>query len=92
MANTLLAAKGYNMQDSLVEASSVEIAKAIMAKSGDRLLLPVDAVAADKFDAEGSRQVVDLDKVPAVWRVPEIGPKSIVQFGEVLKSARLVPK
>ena len=90
MANTFLAAKGYNMQDSLVEAGSVDIAKAIMAKAGDRLMLPVDAVAADRFDAEAARQVVDPDKVPAGWRVLDIGPKSIAQFGEVLKRARLV--
>jgi phosphoglycerate kinase len=90
MANTFLAAKGYNMQDSLVEAGSVNIAKTIMAKAGDRLMLPVDAVAADKFDATAASQVVDLDKVPAHWRVLDIGPKSIAQFGEVLKHARLV--
>src|SRR5512136_2529476 len=41
MANTFLAAKGCNMPDSLVEASSVEMAKAIMAKAGDKLMLPV---------------------------------------------------
>jgi phosphoglycerate kinase len=90
MANTFLAAKGYNMQNSLVETGSVEIAKAIIAKAGDRLMLPVDAAAADKFDAEAASQVVDLDKVPADWRVLDIGPKSIAQFGEVLKRARLV--
>jgi phosphoglycerate kinase len=90
MANTFLAAKGYNMQDSLVEASSVETAKAIMAKAGDRLMLPVDAVAADKFDAEAASQVVDVDQVPAGWRVLDIGPKSIAQFSEVLKTAKLV--
>jgi phosphoglycerate kinase len=90
MANTFLAAKGYNMQDSLVEASSVETAKAIMAKTGDRLMLPVDAVAAVKFDAEAASQVVDVDQVPAGWRVLDIGPKSIAQFSEVLKTAKLV--
>ncbi len=90
MANTFLAAKGYNMQDSLVEAGSVATAKAIMAKAGDRLMLPVDAVAADKFDAAAASQVVDLDKVPAGWRVLDIGPKSIARFGEVLKRAKLV--
>ena len=90
MANTFLAAKGYNMQDSLVEAGSVATAKAIMAKAGDRLMLPVDAVAADKFDAAAASQVVDLDKVPAGWRVLDIGPRSIAQFGEVLKRAKLV--
>ncbi len=90
MANTFLAAKGYNMQDSLVEAGSVATAQAIMAKAGDRLMLPVDAVAADKFDAAAASQVVDLDKVPAGWRVLDIGPESIAQFGEVLKRAKLV--
>jgi phosphoglycerate kinase len=90
MANTFLAAKGYNMQDSLVEAGSVATAKAIMAKAGDRLMLPVDAVAADTFDAAAASQVVDLDKVPVGWRVLDIGPKSIAQFGEVLERARLV--
>ena len=90
MANTFLAAKGYNMQDSLVEAGSVATAKAIMTKAGDRLMLPVDAVAGDTFDAAAASQVVELDKVPAGWRVLDIGPKSIAQFGEVLKRAKLV--
>jgi phosphoglycerate kinase len=53
-------------------------------------MLFVDAVAANKFDAEATSQVVDLDKVPPGWRVLDIGPKSIAQFGEVLKRARLV--
>jgi len=90
MANTFLAAKGYNMQDSLVEAGSVETAKAIMAKGGDRVLLPLDAVVGDRFDAEAVSQTVDVDKVPAGWRVLDIGPKSVALFGDVLKSAKLV--
>ena len=90
MANTFLAASGYNMQDSLVEAASVENARAIMAKAGNRLVLPVDAVAADRFDADASSQVVELDKVPAGWRVLDIGPKTIARFAEVLHDARLV--
>ena len=90
MANTFLAAKGYNLQNSLVEAGSLPLAQAIMAKAGDRLMLPVDAVAADKFDAAAASQVVDLDKVPAGWRVLDIGPRSIALFGEVLTRAKLV--
>jgi phosphoglycerate kinase len=90
MANTFLAAKGYNMQDSLVEEGAVDTAKAIVGKAGGKLLLPVDAVIADKFDAEANSQVVDVDKVPAGWRVLDIGPKTIEAFGEVLKSAKLV--
>jgi phosphoglycerate kinase len=90
MANTFLAAKGYDMQDSLVETASLETARAIMAKAGDRLMLPVDAVVADKFDANATWQVVDVDKVPDGWRVLDIGPKSIDKFGNVLKAAKLV--
>jgi phosphoglycerate kinase len=78
------------MQDSLVEAGSVATARAIMAKAGDRLMLPVDVVAADRFDASAASQVVDLDKVPAGWRVLDIGPRSIAQFGEALTRAKLV--
>jgi phosphoglycerate kinase len=90
MANTFLAAKGYNMQDSLVEQGSLETAKAIMGKAGGKLLLPVDAVVADKFDAEADSRVVAVDKIPAGWRMLDIGPKSIQVFGEVLKRAKLV--
>jgi len=90
MANTFLAAKGYNMQDSLVEAASVEVAKSIMAKSGDKLLLPVDAVIADKFEAEANNKVVDVDKVPAGWRIMDIGPKSIDAFKQALQGAKLI--
>ena len=90
MANTFLAAKGYNMADSLVEAASLETAKALMAKAGDKLMLPVDAVVGDKFDAEARSQVVDVDKVPAGWRVLDVGPKSLAAFSAVLKTAKLV--
>ncbi len=90
MANTFLAAKGYAMQDSLVEMASIETARALMTKAGDRLLLPIDAVVADKFEAEARSQIVDVDKVPAGWRIMDIGPKSIAAFKAALNGARLI--
>ena len=90
MANTFLAAQGYAMQDSLVEASSVDTAKSIMSKAGNKLLLPIDAVIADKFEAEANSKVVDVDKVPAGWRIMDIGPKSIEAFKAALNGAKLI--
>jgi phosphoglycerate kinase len=90
MANTFLAAKGFAMQDSLVESGAIDTARAILAKAGDRLLLPVDAVVADKFEAEANSQVVDVDKVPPGWRIMDIGPKSIAACARVLETAKLV--
>ncbi len=90
MANTFLAAQGLNMQDSLVEATSLETAKAILAKSGSKLVLPVDAVIADKFDAEAQSQVVDVDKIPAGWRMLDVGPKTLELYKQTLAGAKLV--
>jgi phosphoglycerate kinase len=90
MANTFLAAKGYHMQDSLVEEASIETAKSIMQKSGDKLVLPVDAVIADKFDAEANTQVVDVDKIPAGWRMMDVGPKTLELYKRELQGAKLI--
>ncbi len=90
MANTFLAAKGFAMQDSLVEPGAIDTARAILAQAGGRLLLPVDAVIADKFEADANSQVVDVDQVPPGWRIMDIGPKSIEAFADVLKTAKLV--
>ncbi len=90
MANTFLAAQGYNMQESLVEAGSLDTARAILAKGGNKIVLPIDAVVADKFDAEANTQVVDVAAIPSGWRMLDIGPKTVAKFGEVLKDAKLV--
>ena len=90
MANTFLAAQGLDMQDSLVESSSLETDKNIMKKSGDKLILPVDAVIADKFDAEANTQVVDVDQIPAGWRMLDVGPKTISLYQKELDGAKLI--
>ena len=90
MANTFLAAEGLNMQDSLVEEASLETAKAIMTKSGDKLILPVDAVIADKFEADADTQVVDVKSIPAGWRMLDVGPKTIELYKNALQDAKLV--
>jgi phosphoglycerate kinase len=90
MANTFLAAQGLNMQDSLVEKESIEIAKSILGKSADKLILPVDAVIADKFDAEADTQTVAVDAIPAGWRMLDVGPKTVELYKEALKDAKLI--
>lgn len=90
MANTFLAARGLDMQDSLVEAASIETAKSILAKSADKIILPVDAVIADKFDAEANAQTVDVDKIPAGWRMMDVGPKTLEAYKAALSGAKLV--
>ena len=90
MANTFLAAQGLNMQDSLVEAESLELAKTIFAKSSAKIILPVDAIIADKFDAEANTQIVDVDKIPAGWRMLDVGPKTLELYKTSLDGVKLV--
>lgn len=90
MANTFLAAQGLNMQDSLVESTSIETAKGILARSAGKLVLPVDAVVADKFEAEAKSQVVGVDKIPAGWRMLDVGPKTLDLYKKTLAGAKLI--
>jgi phosphoglycerate kinase len=90
MANTFLAAKGYNMAESLVETGSIETAKKIISISADKILFPVDGIVSKKADAQAPTQVVDVQKIPAGWSLMDIGPKSVEMFSHVLKEAKLV--
>ncbi len=90
MANTFLAAHGLNMQDSLVETASLDTARSILAKSISKLILPVDGVIADKFDAEANSQVVDVNKIPAGWRMLDVGPKTLELYKAELGGAKLI--
>jgi phosphoglycerate kinase len=90
MANTFLAAKGYQMGDSLVEPEVLGQAKELLEKSSGKLVLPVDLVIADAFDAEANKKVIPVGDVPAGWRVLDIGPETVKAFGAEIASAGTV--
>lgn len=87
MANTFLKALGYEMADSLVEADAVETAKTLLGKSEGKLILPVDMVLGDAFDAEAKMETLPVGDVPAGWRVLDIGPKTVEVFGKAIADA-----
>jgi len=90
MANTFLLAKGYEVGDSLVETDKVDVARDLLARGGDKILLPVDVVIADAFSPEATYQVVPADKVPAKWRIMDIGPETVKRFSQALQGAHTV--
>ncbi len=90
MANTFLAALGYQMADSLVETEAIKTAKALLEEGHDRLLLPVDLVIADALAPDAQRRVVPVGDLPAGWRALDIGPDTVDAFAEVIREARMV--
>ena len=90
MANTFLKALGKEIGLSLVEDNKLDVAKGLLQRGGDRLVLPVDVVVADRFDAAAEHRTVTVDSVPATWRILDIGPRSIHRFAQYLEKARTV--
>lgn len=90
MANTFFVAQGLSVGDSLVEETAIDTARELLDKAGDKIFLPVDAVIADKFDANAEAQVVPVDEVPDGWRILDIGPASIAHFSNRLAAAKTV--
>jgi phosphoglycerate kinase len=90
MANTFLKAQGYEIGQSLVEDESLDVARETLERAGERLVLPVDVVIADRFDAEADSKVVPVDQVPKDWRILDIGPETVGLFQQKLAGARTV--
>ena len=91
MAYTFLKAKGVEIGKSLCEEDQIDYAKEMIAdaeKRGVKLLLPVDNVAADKFDPEANTQIVSA--VPADWMGLDIGPETVKLYAEAIKGAKTV--
>ena len=93
MAYTFLKAKGYEIGDSLLDADSIDLAKSLMQQAADKgvnLLLPVDNVVADRFDAEADHKVVKSSEIPAGWQGMDIGPETVKLFSETIVNAKTV--
>jgi phosphoglycerate kinase len=90
MANTFLASKGYEMADSLVEKDCLDTAKTLIKKGGTKIMLPIDLVLGNKFDAEADSMVVAIGNVPVGWRVLDIGPNTVEAYTRTILKAGTV--
>ena len=91
MANTFLAAQGKSVGKSLCEADLLPTARDILAKAkalGHDIVLPVDAVVAQKFAAHVPSRVVPVDEVGPADMILDIGPRSIEQAVSVLARSK----
>lgn len=93
MANTFLLAQGYAMGDSLVETSSIELATRMLALAqsrGAKLLLPTDAVVADRFAPDAATKIVPITAVTAGWRILDIGPDTQARYAAEIATAKTI--
>ncbi len=92
MAYTFLKAKGKTIGGSKLDKDGFETAKAALDKAAKKnipLLLPIDNVIADKFEANADTKLVGED-IPDGWMGLDIGPKTVKLFEDKLKGAKTV--
>ncbi len=90
MMFTFLKAKGMNIGNSLCEDDRLELAKELMEKAGDKLVLPVDTIAADAFSNDANIRTIKISELADNEMGLDIGPKSVELFDEIIKSAKTV--
>ena len=93
MAYTFFKAQGYEIGQSLLEEDRIEMAKEILQEAKEKnidFLLPVDVVAADKFDNDAQRKVVKVTEIPSDYMGMDIGPETIKLFSEKILTAKTI--
>jgi phosphoglycerate kinase len=90
MAYTLLKARGHEVGKSLVEADQVDAMRELLARAGDKILLPVDHVVTTDFEAGAPETTTGVD-IAADRLGMDIGPRSRALFAaEVTKAGTVV--
>lgn len=93
MAYTFFKAQGGIIGNSLCEDDRLETAKEILHKAkekGVKILLPMDSVIADKFDANAQTTTSESNGIPAGWLGLDIGPAAVAHFKEAILSSRTI--
>lgn len=89
MTYTFYKALGKDIGSSLLEEDKVELAKELIEKAGDKLVLPVDSVVASEFSNDVSTDIVG-ENIPDGKMGLDIGPKTVELFENELKGAKTV--
>ena len=93
MAYTFLKAQGHAVGKSLVEDDQIETANKILAaakESGAKIVLPLDHVGAETFDAAAKPVAVDGVDLPENLMGLDVGPKTLALYKEVLAGAKTI--
>jgi len=93
MANTFLAAQGYDLKNSFYEKEQLDLARSILEESGScrcRFALPDDLVATAELKDNSPYEIVKPDRVPDQLMAVDIGPESAARFGRVVSDAGMV--
>ena len=93
MSYTFLAAQGYEVGKSLLDADRLELVKGYLAQAKERgveIVLPTDVVVAAEFSPDAAHKTVPADQIPSDMEGMDIGPVTRETFAAKIAGARTV--
>jgi phosphoglycerate kinase len=90
MANTFFRALGLETGRSLVEAERLDMARELLERAGEKIVLPVDCVVAGEAKPGTRTWLLDRDQVPPEGSIFDIGPKSVATFRDFIERSRTI--
>ena len=90
MAYTFVKAQGGKIGKSIHEDDFLDKARELLAKYGEKIVLPTDTLAGDAFSAQANTRVVPTADIPDDWEGMDIGPDSQKAFTQALEGAKTV--
>ena len=90
MCFTFFRAEGYEVGNSLVEDDYLKEARRLMDEAGDKLVLPLDVVVADRMEEGAESEVVGVDSIPSDKMGLDIGPSTVGLFQERVSGAKTI--
>jgi phosphoglycerate kinase len=90
MACTFFAAMGLETGGSLIEPDKIELARQLLASSGDKLVVPLGGVVGRELKAGTEIRTVPRDRIPEGWAIYDIDPRTEVEFASRIAGAGTV--
>ncbi len=94
LAYTFFKAQGYEVGQSLLDESKLDVALGFIEKAkklGKNFMLPVDIVISDDFSASANTNIIDVEEgIPSDWEGIDIGPKTRELYADVIAKSKLV--
>ncbi len=93
MGNTFLASRGYDMAESLVEKTKLDVAGELLAeaeKIGKNFFLPRDLTVVEELKEGAAFKNVAVDAVPAGWEAVDIGVETVASYINIIKDSGTV--
>jgi phosphoglycerate kinase len=90
LANVFMAAQGLEVGESVVEKSSQKLAWTILQNFKDKLIMPKDVAVFDTNNPKETAIVKDRFDISKTEKICDIGPKAILEYAKILKTAKTI--